>query len=242
MTEKSGDLPAVGYVRVSTNKQDISREAQEEQIRAMATVKNVKLSDVIVDFDEFSGDLNRPGVERVIEMVKKREVSAVIISKLDRLTRSTGDCVLLIDLFNKKKVALVSLAESLDTKSPMGRFFVRMIASLAELERETIGKRTKDAMAYLKTAGMPVGNAPYGWKSQQSNRRLPMANKLPLIEDPAEQAILKEVRRQRAEGASLREIAEWLNLGGYKTRRGGPWRFQYIARMLRESGATETAA
>jgi DNA invertase Pin-like site-specific DNA recombinase len=74
----------------------------------------------------------------------------------------------MIDLFNKKKVALVSLAESLDTslaesldtKSAMGRFFVRMIASLAELERESIGDRTKTGMSHLKTLGMPVGHPP----------------------------------------------------------------------------------
>lgn len=225
-------LKAIGYCRVSTKKQDISLEAQEQQIRAMAVVKGWDLVDVIVDPDEFSGDMERPGMQRVLEMVQAKEVGAVIFAKLDRLSRSTRDVILLIDLFNRKKVSLVSLAESLDTKSSMGRFFVRMIASLAELERETIGDRTRAGMQHLKSLGMPVGTAPYGWRTQGSNRAVPLAHKQPLMADPEEQAILEQVRALRAEGRSLREIAEWLNAAGHKTRRGTPWRFQYVARIL----------
>src|SRR5690348_7709722 len=138
MKPENEPLKAVGYCRVSTKKQDISLEAQEQQIRAMVVVKGWALADMVIDRDEFSGDMERPGLERVLAMVKNREIGAVIFAKLDRLSRSTRDVILLMDLFNKKKVAFVSLAESLDTKSSMGRFFVRMIASLAELERETI--------------------------------------------------------------------------------------------------------
>jgi DNA invertase Pin-like site-specific DNA recombinase len=223
----------VGYVRVSTEKQDVSLEAQEAQIRAMAVVKGWELAEVVVDRDEFSGDMERPGLQRVLEMVKGKQVGALIIAKLDRLTRSTRDVIHLIDLFNKKKVTLVSLAESLDTKSSMGRFFVRMIASLAELERETIGDRTRTGMGHLKSLGMPVGPAPYGWRAQQSNRLVPLSGKLPLVEDAAEQALLQQVQALRADGMSLREITHWLNAAGHKTRRGTAWRFQYVARLVK---------
>lgn len=227
-------VKAVGYCRVSTKKQDISLEAQERQIRAMAVVKGWDLAeDMIIDRDAFSGDMDRPGLQRVLEMVKAKQVGAVIFAKLDRLSRSTRDVILLIDLFNRKKVALVSLAESLDTKSSMGRFFVRMIASLAELERETIGDRTRTGMGHLKSLGMPVGTAPYGWRSQGSNRALPLAQKQRLVEDVQEQITLQEARRLRADGMSLRQITEHLNAAGRKTRRGTPWRFQYVARMLK---------
>jgi site-specific DNA recombinase len=232
MTEPS---TVVGYVRVSTEKQDTSLAAQEEQIRAMAVVKGWELSEVVIDRDEYSGDMERPGLQRVLAMVKAKQVGAVIISKLDRLTRSTRDVILLVDLFNKKKVALVSLAESLDTKSSMGRFFVRMIASLAELERESIGDRTRTGMGHLKSMGMPVGTAPYGWRAQKSNRLVPLAQKLPLVEDADEQLVLRQARAWRDQGMSLREIAQSLNDEGCQTRRGTPWRFQYVARMLRES-------
>ena len=226
-------LKAVGYCRVSTKKQDISLEAQEQQIRAMAVVKGWELADMIIDRDEFSGDMERPGIERVLQMVKERQIGAVIFAKLDRLSRSTRDVILLMDLFNKKKVGLISLAESLDTKSATGRFFVRMIASLAELERETIADRTRTGMNHLKSLGMPVGTAPYGWRAQGSNRAVPLSQKQPLVEDVQEQITLLEARKLRAEGMSLRQIAEFLNAADRKTRRGTPWRFQYVARILR---------
>jgi site-specific DNA recombinase len=204
-------------------------------------LKGWELVDMVIDRDEFSGNLNRPGVERVLEMVKKRQVDGVIFYKLDRLSRSTRDVVLLIDLFNRKDVALVSLVESLDTKSAMGRFFVRMIASLAELERETIGDRTRMGMEHLKKLGMPVGTAPYGWRSQGSNRMLPLGEKRPLVPHVGEQAIIAEARALRASGLSLREIADCLNTEGHKTRRGTEWRFQYVARILQDENTVQTS-
>ena len=224
---------AVGYCRVSTKKQDISLEAQEQQIRAMGVVKGWDITEMLVDRDEFSGDLERPGMARVLELVRQRLVGAVIFAKLDRLSRSTRDVILLCDLFNKKNVALVSLAESLDTKSSMGRFFVRMIASLAELERETIGDRTKAGMRHLKKMGMPVGSAPYGMKTNGSNRGVPLAQKKPLVVNDEECVLLDRVRALRAEDKTLREIAEVLNAEGSRTRRGTPWRHQYVARILK---------
>ena len=233
----TGMTKAVGYCRVSTDKQDTSLAAQETQIRAMAVVKQWDLVDMVVDSDSFSGDMDRPGLQRILAMVKSRKIGAVIITKLDRLTRSTRDVITLMELFNKKEVALVSLAESLDTKSSMGRFFVRMIACLAELERESIGDRTRTGMGHLKSLGMPVGTAPYGWRSQGRNTKVALAFKQPLIQDAAEQEIIAKARALRSEGSSMREIATWLNDAGLRTRKGTDWRFQYVARILKEKHA-----
>ena len=78
----------VGYVRVSTDGQadrGVSLDAQAEKIRAMATVHDAELVDVIVDGGESGKSLQRPGIQRLIEMVDRREVQVVIIAKLDRL-------------------------------------------------------------------------------------------------------------------------------------------------------------
>lgn len=227
---------AVGYCRVSTGKQDISLKVQEEQIRAMAVVKGWQLAEVVVDDAQFSGDLDRPGMQRVLEMIRQREVQAVIIAKLDRLTRSTRDVIDLVELMNKKKVALVSLSESLDTKSAIGRFFLRMIASLGEFERETIGDRTRTAIGQMRKLGLPVGSkAPYGYRSPcRSNRDLPLAEKLPLVVDKEEQALLQRILKLRDQDQlSLRKIAAALNREGIKTRSGSRWQHQYIDRLLR---------
>jgi site-specific DNA recombinase len=81
----------IGYVRVSTDKQaenGVSLEAQVEKIRAMATVHDVELLDVIVDAGESAKDLDRPGMVRILEMVQSRAIEMVIVAKLDRLTQA----------------------------------------------------------------------------------------------------------------------------------------------------------
>jgi site-specific DNA recombinase len=230
----------VGYCRVSTLKQDISLELQEKQIRAMAEVKGWELVDVIVDDNKFSGNLDRSGVQRVLTMIRKRQVEAVVIAKLDRLTRSLRDLCDLIELMNQKNVALVSLAESLDTKSSMGRFFVRMMACLGQLERETIGDRTRTALAHMRARNLPTGPAPYGYRNPGGNSDLPLDQKLPLVLDPEEQKIVDRIvalREDRKPGyrrpLSLRKIAKQLNAEGITTRSGAAWKHQYIDRLLR---------
>lgn len=232
MTNETSPLPAVGYCRVSTDEQDVSLEAQQKQIRAMATVKGWELADMLVDRDSFSGDMNRAGLKAVLELVRTRKVSAVIITKLDRLSRSTRDVIHLMELLDKKKVALVSIVETLDTKSPTGRFFLRMLASMGELERETIGYRTRVGMEQLKSLGMPVGPAPYGYRAPKRNKDVPLHQKSRLLLDESEQAILERVRKLHQGKTSLRKIAEQLNAEGLRTRSGAEWRFQYVARLV----------
>src|SRR5579872_6644910 len=103
-------MKTLGYVRVSTDRQadqGVSLEAQEAKIRAMATVQGVELHEVIVDGGESAKSLNRPGMERLLSMVNAGEVKAVIIAKLDRLTRSVKDLCSLLELFERRKVSLV---------------------------------------------------------------------------------------------------------------------------------------
>jgi DNA invertase Pin-like site-specific DNA recombinase len=114
------DMKAIGYVRVSTDRQaeqGVSLEAQEAKIRAMATVQSADLLDVIVDGGESAKSLNRPGLQRLLELINAGKVEAVIVAKLDRLTRSVKDLCGLLELFEKRKVSLISVAESLDTGS-----------------------------------------------------------------------------------------------------------------------------
>src|ERR1041384_3264860 len=116
-------MKAIGYVRVSTDKQadrGVSLEAQQEKIRAMAFVHEVELLDVLVDAGESAKDLARPGMARVLELVRSRAVGMVIVAKLDRFTRSVRDLAVLLEQFQRKGVSLVSVAEPLDTGRASG--------------------------------------------------------------------------------------------------------------------------
>src|ERR1022692_1344199 len=166
---------AIGYVRVSTDKQadrGVSLEAQVEKIRAMATVHDVELVDVIVDAGESAKDLDRPGMTRVLDFVQSRAVEMVIIAKLDRLTRSVRDLAVLLEQFERRGVALVSVAESLDTSSASGRLVLNIMVSVSQWEREAIGERTRDAMRHKKAKLEFNGNAPYGFRLAPDKRHV----------------------------------------------------------------------
>ena len=113
LTSHNTKQRAVGYARVSTDKQGLSLEAQQEKVSAMAIVHSADLLEIITD-TESAKDTNRTGLERLLKLVDSRSVDVVIIAKLDRLTRSVKDLGILLERFEKKGVALVSVAESLD--------------------------------------------------------------------------------------------------------------------------------
>src|SRR5258706_7953639 len=158
-------MSTIGYVRVSTDKQaerGISLEAQAEKIRAMAMVQSAELSEIIVESGESAKSLNRPGMAKLLAMVDGGQVRAVIVAKLDRLTRSVKDLCELLELFERRGVALVSVAESLDTGSAAGRLVLNIMAAVSQWEREAIGERTRDAMRHKRRPGEPVRNIAVG--------------------------------------------------------------------------------
>ena len=222
------DMKAIGYVRVSTEKQadfGVSLEAQAEKVRAMAVVQGAELVDVIVDAGESAKSLNRPGMARLMSLVDAGAVDTVIIAKLDRLTRSVKDLAELLERFTRRGVSLVSVAESLDTGTAAGRLVLNIMTAVSQWEREAIGERTRDAMHHKRANGERVGTVPFGYGMA--------ADGLHLEADPAEQDILSRIRELKAAGYTTRRIADELNRQGFTTRRGTAWRFQYVAEALR---------
>src|SRR5215470_13549372 len=210
-------MRAIGYVRVSTDKQadhGVSLEAQEAKIRAMAVVQGAEAIELIVDGGESAKNLNRPGMERLLALVDQRKVQTVIIAKLDRLTRSVKDLAELLERFQRRGVALVSVAESLDTGSAAGRLVINIMTAVSQWEREAIGERTRDAMNHKRSNGERVGNIAYGFRLSADRKQLEP--------DPAEQTILGRIRELKGLGLTTRQIADLLNREGFSTRRGTP--------------------
>jgi site-specific DNA recombinase len=224
-------MKAIGYVRVSTDQQadrGVSLQAQTERVRAMATVQGAELVDIEVDGGESAKSMKRPGLQRILAMVEAGAVQAVIVAKLDRLTRSVKDMCSLLELFEKRKVALISVAESLDTGSAAGRLVITIMGAVSQWEREAIGERTREALRHKGSKRERVGNIGYGLRLAADGVH---------VEDcPAEQAALAEIRRLRNEGRSMRGIATVLNTRGYRTRRGSDWRLESVARVLGNAG------
>lgn len=222
-------MKAIGYVRVSTDKQadrGFSLEAQAEKIRAMAVVHNAELLDIIVDGGESAKSLQRPGMERLLALVDGKKVQAVVVAKLDRLTRSVKDLCELLERFERRGVALISVAESLDTSSAAGRLVLNIMTAVSQWEREAIGERTRDAMNHKRTNGERVGNIRFGYRLGADGKHVEP--------DPAEQEVLREIHGLRQSGHTMRGIAAALNRRALRTRRGSAWRLESVARVLKQ--------
>jgi DNA invertase Pin-like site-specific DNA recombinase len=215
---------AIGYCRVSKEKTEgISLQAQAAKVRAMAVVHGAELVEMVQDGGESAKSLNRPGLQRVLAMVQDREVQAVIVAKLDRLTRSVRDLCELLELFERRGVALISVAESLDTSSAAGRLVINIMAAVSQWEREAIGERTRDALRHKRSQGERVGNIAFGFRLAADGKHVE--------KDPGEQTVLTEISRLRASGVSMRRIAATLNGRALRTRRGTAWRLEHVARI-----------
>jgi DNA invertase Pin-like site-specific DNA recombinase len=221
-------MRVVGYARVSTDKQaekGVSLEAQVEKIRAMAVVQGGELVDIIIDAGESAKSLNRPGMARLEALVDTGLVDAVIIPKLDRLTRSVKDLAELLQRFQRRGVALVSVAESLDTGSAAGRLVLNIMTAVSQWEREAIGERTQTALLHKKAHGKVYNHVPYGFV-REGDLLVPLAE---------EQTIVGRIQALRASGWTLRRIAEALNGEGIPTKQGGRWFSQTISDILRNT-------
>ena len=215
-----------GYVRVSTEEQvreGSSLEVQEEKIRAYAVAQNLEWVEIIRD-EGFSGkNLDRPGLNRLIGMVQDKKSGAVIVYKLDRLTRRTSDLLRLVEeVFTKGKTRFFSITEQIDTESAMGKFFLTIMGAMAQMERELISERTSAALAYKKAQGISLGGIPYGYERVNGQ----------LVTNKQEKAGLRKMRRLRRKGLSYDKIAQRLNQDDTPTKKGGKWYATTVSNAL----------
>ena len=221
------------YLRVSTEEQaksGLGLEAQERRCRAMATVKGWPEPTLYRD-DGISGTKDtrrRPGLAALMGALGRGEMDAVIIHSLDRLGRRTRLILELVDEMNRCGVSLVSCKESLDTTTPTGQFVLTLFAALAQLERDTIAQRTRDALdAHGLRDGEKGGRLPYGYIRVDTGVRV----------DRSAAYVVRTIFRLRQQGRSLRQIADALDRDGHVTEHGKSWHHSSVAEVLRHEDA-----
>jgi len=223
---------AIGYIRVSTEEQardGLSLEAQTAKLAAYGAVADLDLVSVQTDAG-ISGKsaANRPGLQAALKALAAGEADALVVVKLDRLSRSTIDTLDLVDRSRREGWALHSMGEKLDTDSACGRLVVTMFAALAQMERERIGENTKAALKVKSDRGDDLGRAPLG-KEWDGNGHL--------VTNESEAAIVQRIVDLKADGLSNRKIAAWLTRDGAKTKRGGTWTHVQVGGVLRRQAS-----
>jgi site-specific DNA recombinase len=152
---------AAGYIRVSTDEQaehGVSLPSQKSRIIAYCQSQGWSLHDLYVD-DGYSGkDLTRPGMSKLIEDSKEHKIDAVVVIKLDRLSRRQKDVLYLLeDVFEPNQVGFKSVSEPFDTTTPFGKAAIGMMAVFAQLERETIVERVREGKKEAAKQGRFMG-------------------------------------------------------------------------------------
>ena len=217
---------AIGYIRVSTEGQaqdGVSLAAQRAKIEAWASLNDYTLAAVHVDAGiSGKGMDNRPGLQAALNDCRKG--SALVVYSLSRLARSTKDTIAISERLGKAGADLVSLSEKIDTTTAAGKMVFRMLAVLAEFERDQISERTATAMQFKKNQGERVGAIPYGYDLD--------ADDVALVVNPAEQDVIRQAKELQASGLSLRKIAAELQRRGFNARNGQTFQATQIQRMV----------
>jgi site-specific DNA recombinase len=212
-------MRAAGYVRVSTDEQareGCSLENQEARIRHYAESQEWDLVEMYRE-EGFSGKTtDRPQLQRLLEAVKARELDVVLVYRVDRLTRKQKDLWhLLEDVFEKHGVGFKSVVEPFDTTTAQGKAFLGMLAVFAQLERDTIAERTKDALANKIANGENVGAPAYGYRVEDGKL-------VPVAEEQEVLALVRQLRSSK-KPKTYKEIADRLNADKIPCKRGGKW-------------------
>lgn len=233
---------AVLYIRVSTVQQaeeGISLEAQQERLRAYCTLRGLEPVAILIEPGKsaFKPLQGRPEGKKLLDLIRTKQVDAVVALKLDRLFRNTVDCLQTTEAWDKRGVALhlVDLGGSaIDTSSATGKVFLTMLAGFAEFERNLTSERTQLAISHKIAKGeLRLGqDAPYGYRHAGKG----------LADVPAEQAVIATVQELRAGGMSLREIASELSRRGLRNRAGKHFAHVSVDNMLRGPKRLQGAA
>lgn len=216
------------YTRVSTDAQGedgkVSLPEQERMGKACIESKGWQYIRTYEDNGYSGRTMDRPALRQMLADIKKGEINAIVIFKLDRLSRKQRDTIAIIeDYFLNEGVDLVSLHETLDTSSPWGRAMIGVLSSFNQLESENIAVRT--AMGRYATAregGYAGGKPPLGYKAVDGR----------LVIVPEEAEIVRLVFALRAEGMTLQGITSELNKRGYKSKKGNEFKHSAIQTIL----------
>lgn len=202
-------IDAILYSRVSTDDQaesGLGLADQRSRLDGQAAAKGWTSTVALVDEGVSAKTLNRPAMTEALAMLAAGEAGALVVTKLDRLTRSVSDLADIMATAEREGWALIIIDLGVDTGTASGELVANVMASIAQWERKVIGERTKAALAQKKARGVRLGGP------------------ITLPDD-----VRQRISHERMCGSKYREIVEGLNADGVPTVKGGPWRISTVA-------------
>ena len=155
------------------------------------------------------GSTDRPALQELLDKICERRIDVVVVYKVDRLTRSLADFAKLVELFDAHKVSFVSVTQSFNTTSSMGRLTLNVLLSFAQFEREVTGERIRDKIAASKKKGIWMGGVvPFGYRLEDRK----------LLVDDEEAAIVRLIFDLYLQGESIPAVQRELRARGIRSR------------------------
>src|SRR3954453_4183347 len=205
------------YTRVSTehgleqdfNSLDAQREAAQAYVKSQAHEGWRLIRESFDDGGFSGGSLERPALQRLLASIRSEQIEVVVVYKVDRLTRSLADFAKLVELFDAEGVSFVSVTQSFNTTSSMGRLTLNMLLSFAQFEREVTGERIRDKIAASKRRGIWMGGPlPLGYDVHDRK----------LVVNQAEAETVRHIFRSYCELGSVRLLAQRLREEGIRSK------------------------
>ena len=220
------------YTRKSTdegldmefNSLDAQREACEAYIASQKPEGWVLVPDRYDDGGFSGGTLERPALKRLLADIEAGRVDVVVVYKIDRLSRSLMDFAKLVEVFDRRNVTFVSVTQSFNTTTSMGRLTLNVLLSFAQFEREVIGERIRDKIAASRRKGMWMGGYPVlGYEVRDRK----------LVVNEAEAAAVRKIFERFVRVGSITTLGRTLAAEGMKTKQGSPVDKGFLYRLLR---------
>jgi site-specific DNA recombinase len=219
------------YTRKSTeegleqefNSLDAQREACEAYVASQKAEGWLLVPDRYDDGGYSGGTLERPALRRLIADIEARKIDVVVVYKIDRLSRSLMDFAKLVEVFDRNAVTFVSVTQSFNTTTSMGRLTLNILLSFAQFEREVIGERIRDKFAASRRRGLWMGGwAPLGYDIKDRK----------LIVNKPEAQLVQSIFTRFARGIQPQMLIEQLIQEGARNKNGKPIDKGYLYRVL----------
>ena len=205
------------------NSLDAQRESCEAYIASQRSEGFAAIRERYDDGGHSGGTLERPALQRLLADVEDGLIDVIVVYKIDRLSRSLMDFAKLVEIFDRNNVTFVSVTQSFNTTTSMGRLTLNILLSFAQFEREVIGERIRDKIAASRKRGMWMGGfVPLGYRVE--NRKL-------LIEE-TESATVRMIFERFVAIGSATVLAKTLAAENVRTRRGKPIDKGFLYKLL----------
>ena len=219
------------YCRVSTDERldqsfnsiDAQKESGLAYVASQRAEGWIPVPDDYIDPGFSGGNLERPGLKRLMADIEAGKIDIVVVYKIDRLTRSLTDFSRLIEVFERNKVSFVAVTQQFNTTTSMGRLMLNVLLSFAQFEREVTGERIRDKIAASKAKGMWMGGPlPLGYDVQ---------NRL-LVINEVEANLVKRIFKDFTRCRSTTEMVRELTAEGHTTKSGRALTKQTLYKMM----------